>query len=232
MIYKTELHCHTSGVSNCATSTPEQTVDRYLAAGYTTIVVSNHFNSHTFTNKRFDHSNYTWEQKVDYFMTGYHELVAAANGRLHIILGCELRLTKDPNDYLLIGITEEFLRSHPNLTEIPLKELRPAINEIGGYLVQAHPFRNKMRITKPEYLDGIEVYNGHKGHDARNPFARLWAEQYGLMQFSGSDYHHYDRSIISGGIATESPITTTEDLLRVLKEGSFTLLKDSSIVPC
>lgn len=31
---------------------------------------------------------------------------------------------------------------------------------------QAHPFRNSMKITNPELLDGIEVYNGHPGHDS------------------------------------------------------------------
>ena len=43
MQYLTELHAHTNGVSSCAHHTPEEVVDLYVANGYTTLVLTNHY---------------------------------------------------------------------------------------------------------------------------------------------------------------------------------------------
>ena len=61
-MYKYELHCHTGDVSQCAKISPEELVRRYDKAGYSGLVVTNHFSPSTFrytamipTKKQVEH---------------------------------------------------------------------------------------------------------------------------------------------------------------------------------
>ena len=224
VMFKTELHCHSAEVSDCGRLSAKELAERYIESGYTTVVLTNHLSKYTYKNKRFDHSDWDWNKKIDHFMNGFHLFEDAARGRLHVILGCELRLNRDGgNDYLLQGVTEELLRSFPDMMDAHLEDVREELHAVGGLLYQAHPFRNGIRITPPVDLDGIEVYNGHFEHDSRNWIASQWAERYGLMRSSGSDIHTSEH-IISGGIETEAPITTREELVAALRSPTLSLL--------
>ena len=225
MSYKTELHCHSATVSQCASITPEEIVEKYLAAGYTTVVLADHLSPKTFSSKRYKGSD-DWQEMVDYYMNGYHALCKAAAGRLHILQGCELNIKGSHSDYLIFGITEEFIRANPDLLEPKTaREMCARLREAGFLVYQAHPFRNNMSITNPEHLDGIEIYNAHPRHDSRNDFAELWAKRYALSGISGSDVHDLP-DIAGGGIRTEAPITTMEQLVGILRAGNYTLLRD------
>lgn len=226
--FKTELHCHCTEVSNCATAPVDLIVRRYLAAGYTTVVLTNHLSKYTYKNGRFDHSDWSWDEKIDYFMDGFHRLEAAADGRLHVILGCELRSNCDDNDYQIYGVTEDFLRAVPDMMDVKISELSQKIRAAGMLFFQAHPFRNEMRITDPKYLDGIEIYNGHIGAQSRNDIAALWAQKYHLKVSSGSDFHHAWHRI-DGGIETDTPITDTKTLLNTLKSGAYRLIRTDDV---
>lgn len=76
-MYKTEMHCHSANVSTCAHATAEEIVEKYTAAGYTTIVNTEHINPWTFPR---DLEVRTWGEKVSYFIDGYKKLCAAAEG--------------------------------------------------------------------------------------------------------------------------------------------------------
>ena len=221
-MYKTELHCHTSEVSNCSRLTAEQLVRRYADAGYTTVVLTNHLSRFTYSNHRFDHSFWSWNDKISYFMEGYHIFENAAKGKLHPILGCELRSNIDENEYLLYGVTEELLRSIPNMMNAPIDAVREAMHSIGGLFYQAHPFRNAMCVISPDQIDGMEVFNACT-EDFRNLTASHWADHFGLHRSSGSDVHRNEH-VISGGIETDSPITSREELVAALLSPSLTLL--------
>lgn len=223
-MFKTELHVHSASVSNCATVFEEPIVERYIAAGYTSLVLTNHLSRFTYKNKRFDHSSDPWDKKIDYYMNGFERMRAAAAGRINILLGVELRSNLDENDYLIHGIDEEFLRSFPRIMDTPLPELIEQVHLAGGLFFQAHPFRNNMRVTKPSLLDGIEVYNGHSGQESRNDIANMWADKFGLMKISGTDYHHDDH-VIGAGIETAEPITDNKQLVEVLRSGNYTLIR-------
>ncbi len=228
MKFKTELHAHSAPVSACGKAEPEEIVREYLARGYSTVVLTNHLSRFTYKNKRMgDLSELPWEEKIDYYMSGYHALKEAAGDKLNILFGCELRSNIDENDYLIYGITEEFLRSVPDLYDIKIKELSPMVREAGFLFLQAHPFRNNMCVTEPSLLDGIEIFNGNYDHDSRNDIARLWAEKFNLIATSGSDYHLTREHAFDGGILTDEPITSNEQLLRILRSGNFELIRDN-----
>ncbi len=218
MPYKTELHAHTCEVSPCADLTAEEVTERYIAAGYSTLVLTNHYCDYV-----FDYGTDTFEEKIDHYLSAYHAMKKYAGDRLCILLGCELRFTENNNDYLVFGLTEEFLREYPELHKMTLKSFSALSRKKGFLLIQAHPFRNRMTVMPPKYLDGIEVFNGHHGHDSRNQIADAYARRYGLLRTSGSDFHHVS-SVESGGILTDKPITSMEQLVDVLKNAACELI--------
>lgn len=217
MQYKTELHAHTREVSPCADLTATEVADRYIADGYTSIVITNHY-----TQTIIERMGDTWEERINAYLSPIRMMREYAKDRLNVLLGCELRFAENSNDYLIIGITEEFLISHPELYLMNLKSFSALARENGLLVVQAHPFRNGMSVMPPEYLDGIETFNGHVGHDSRNPIADAWAKRYGLIETAGTDFHHPYQSGVAG-ILTDEPIVSEEQLLAILKSGSYTL---------
>ena len=228
MSFKTELHCHSGVVSACGHLSPERLVERYTEAGYSTLVITDHLSRDT-----FNYGNYgghdDWNAKVDFFLRSHELLEKAAAGKLHILQGMEVRINKHAAaDYLVYGVTEEFLRSHTDLLAYHFKDFAAAVREAGMLLIQAHPFRNHMVVTVPDLLDGMEVFNGTHTHSPfRNEIAAQWADHYHMIKTSGSDLHS-EAMRISGGIETDMPITTNEQLLSVLRSGNYRLLQDYS----
>ncbi len=217
MSFLTELHAHTSPVSPCADLGADAVAERYIAEGYDTVVLTNHYCDYV-----IDNAGETWEEKIDYYLADYRAMKTYAADRLQVLLGCELRFTENQNDYLIFGLTEEFLITHPELHRMTLRSFSAMAREHGLLVVQAHPFRHRMTVVDPQYLDGMETFNGHVGHDSRNPIADAWARRYGLLRTSGTDFHH-PHQFGTGGILTEEPITSTEQLVAVLRSGNYTL---------
>ncbi len=229
MSFKTELHCHSTLVSACGRITPTETVEKYLEAGYTSLVITDHISRDTFQS-----GNYLgapdWDAKVDFFLRSYHALQEAAKGRLNILLGAEVRVDSHAAaDYLLYGVTEEFLRHAGCLHQFHITDLSRVARDHGVLIVQAHPFRNHMVVTPPALLDGVEVFNASPSHAAfRGEIAKLWAEHYNLIQTSGSDLHSPNAKQIAGGIETDEPITANAQLVEVLKSRNYRILQDTS----
>ena len=230
MGYKTELHCHSGVVSACGHLSPERIVERYLEQGYTTLVITDHLSRATFEMGNYSGKD-DWNEKVDFFLSSYKMLQKAAEGKLNILLGMEARLHKHhATDYLVYGVTEDFLRANTGLLSYHLKDFSKAVRGAGMLLVQAHPFRNHMVVTSPDLLDGVEVYNGHKKQTSvfRNQMAAAWAEHYDLIPTSGSDLHE-EGMLTSGGIETDAPITSNEQLLAALRSRNYRILRNDAL---
>ena len=242
MKYKTELHCHSRTVSICANISPAEIVEMYLACGYHTVMLTEHLSEANFhaegkyktglsasgyPGERYMGSE-DWQEKVGFYMSGIEALrKAAAGSGLNVLFGCEIRVTAGPSDYLLYGATEEFFRSYPDLLHTDIKTLSARVHEAGCLFYQAHPFRNNMTITPPKYLDGIEVYNSHPRHDSRNDIAEMWAKRHDLRALSGSDTHN-PGVLPGGGIYTDAPIATVDDLMAVLRANDYTLVREGT----
>lgn len=225
MKFKTELHCHSHTVSACGRITPEQIVEKYLSAGYTTVVLTEHLSPATLSPKNY-HGADNWYEKINFFLSGYRALSKAAAGRLNILLGAEFRLNKhEAADFLAYGVTEEFLRTYPDILETGFTEFSGRVRNAGLLLYQAHPFRNKMIVTDPSLLDGIEIYNGNPRADSRNDMAEIWAKRFGLATIAGSDVHRAEDPAVAG-ILTDAPVTDNRKLLTVLKTNAYTLIPE------
>ena len=218
-MYRLEMHAHSRDVSHCASATAEEEIQLYQAAGYDGLVSTNHINGATYDGRE----EWPWEKKVAYFMAGYDALCRAAEGKIKVLLGCEINLRGSVNDYLIYGITEDWLLALGDPRGFHLKELSQRVREAGLMIFQAHPFRYGSCIMREEWLDGVEVRNGNKNHDSHDYLTALWAEKKHLIPITGSDFHNPD-SLINGGILTDYPVDDNEVLLKTLREGTYRLI--------
>lgn len=222
MSYKLELHAHSRDVSACASAGAEDIVGVYVEAGYDGIVLSNHFSNYTMTHMLGSIDSY--KEKIKFYIDAADKIRDVAKGKLDVILGCEITISDSYNDYLLFGFDEDVLFNE-ELLKMNISSLSAFCRENGILLFQAHPFRNNMKVIQPKYIDGIEVYNGHIGHDSRNTLAEMWADRFGLMKSSGSDFHD-PSSKADGGIIIPSRITTQKELKEVILGGNYQLVKE------
>jgi len=221
MAYKTELHLHSSEISSCGKVPALDMVEAYRKANYHTLVFTNHYYQGMF--QRFEGESL--EGIVRRFTDNWQEAVECGKAvGMTVLFGVELRVMDSNNDYLLFGVTPDWLISHPEIFGLTMKEVHELAEKDGFLVYQAHPFRNGMKIVDPAYLHGIEGYNGNPRHDSRNDIAKQWAQKYGLPITSGSDAHQSE-DVARGGILTEEPVNTMDELLYILKSGQYTLIE-------
>lgn len=221
MSFKYELHCHTGEVSTCATCSAEKTVELYKEARYDGIVITDHFSGLTFP----PHNYFNIKKMAAHYLKGYKAALSAAGENFTVLLGMEIRFLLTKNDYIVYGATEDFVENSGNFLFDNLKDLYLKVKENGMLLVQAHPFRGYVNRANPEYLDGVEVFNGKFKTQEENEKSLLWGKEKKLRVFtSGSDHHHI-RNIINGGILTDRRIKTNSDLIQILTSGEYELIK-------
>ena len=220
--YRFETHFHTKETSPCGKVPAAEGVLLYHELGYKGLVVTDHYFKGYFEDRLPDVS---WPEKIDIYLAGYEEarLAGQALG-MQVYPGMEIRFLENSNDYLVYGISRELLLAWPRLYEMSLATFMPFAKEHGLLLYQAHPFRNGMVIMQPQNLFGMEVYNGHPRHDARNDIALEWARAYGLQQLAGSDFHQVpDKGL--GGVDFTVEIESYQDFVLALKEENYELYR-------
>ncbi len=224
MKYLYEMHAHVKEVSTCASNKATILADLYTNTEYSGIVLTDHMNSATFERKGL--KNAPWDEKIDHFLTGYKSLRDAAGNKLNIILGMEICFYNCPNDYLVYGITENFLRSNGDLMAYSPEDFSKLAHENELLFIQAHPFRRDSLVTNWKILDGYEVFNGNPRHYSCNPIAEAWAEyHHKTIVTSGSDFHEIEDAY-HGGIYFNTEIKDGSQLVEELKKGNYTLKKD------
>lgn len=221
MEYKYEIHAHTKNTSWCGQLDAEELVKKYKEAGYSGIVITDHYSPMTFHISEF----FNKKKALDHFLAGYRKAKKFETEDFSVLLGVELRFYATVNDYLIYGVTENMLYELPFLLPLYIKKASRLFRERGCIFIQAHPFRKYISRAKPEHLDGVEVFNGKSTKEENNNSLK-WAEENQIkIHTSGSDCHR-ETGVGLGGIITEEPIKTNEDLLRVLKSGNYKLIRN------
>ncbi len=188
MSYLYEAHFHTEDVSTCGAISAKLGCELYKNAGYSGVVVTDHISNHYFRNV---YPGENWKEKMDYFLRGYHNAKECETEEFAVILGMEIRFDTE-NDYLVYGLTEEFLYKNEWITDLGTKKFKELAEKNQLTVIQAHPFRIGSTITNPRHIDGIEIYNGNRRHDSSNNMAQLWAQKHGFITTCGSDFHEYE----------------------------------------
>ncbi len=226
-LYKYEMHMHTSPCSGGGSDIREH-IDALIAKGYSGAVVTNHFYR---GDNRIDRS-LPWEQFVDPYRQDYEKGLAYAKERdFDLLFGLEEHLGYG-QEILLYGITPDGIAAHPELRGEGAEVYAEVVHALGGLVYQAHPYREMDYIKKPfpldrlDLLDGIEVYNAANKPEWNERAQRL-AEERGLACVGGSDAHR-PQSAGRAGIAAKERLRSNEDLVRVLKSGEYTVIRNET----
>ena len=215
MDYLYETHMHTSEGSACAVSSAKQQVIAYKEKGCSGIIVTDHFiNGYTTCPK-----NLPWEQKMRHFVSGYDNAKKAGDEvGLDVFFGWEF--TIKGADFLTYGLGFDFLLENPDLDNMGIEEYSALVRENGGYLAQAHPYRDAYYIDHSfpvahHLIDGVEVYNSYDS-DYINNKALAFAIKYDLPMQSGTDSHGRGDIFFSGIILPEKA-KSIHDIINAIK---------------
>ncbi|MDF2908433.1 MAG: transposase [Herbinix sp.] len=215
-MFKIDTHVHTVETSSCARIEAKETVRLYKESGYQGVIITDHYYDYYFNNL----IGLSWDEKIDQFLRGYHHATEEGSKLgLKVFLGLEIRFTENPNDYLVYGITEQFLKEHRELYTLGLTGFKKLIEKEDILIIQAHPFRKHMIVASPEDIHGVEIYNGNCRHDSHNELSLAYAKKHSLMMSSGSDFHELE-DLARGGMVFEQEVNTNTDFVNALRDKS------------
>lgn len=220
--YVYETHLHTSQASACAKASGAQMARACFEAGYTGIMVTDHF---FYGNSCIDRS-LPWHEWVERFCAGYEDAKAEGDRiGLQVFFGWEAN--DNGTEFLIYGLDKEWLLTHPEIKDATIEEQYRMVHAAGGLVVHCHPYRDEPYIPAvrifPDFTDAVEGVNAthasrkSKGHN--NPDfdvrAREYAQRCGLPMTAGSDIHSTD--LLFGGIACSQKLQDVHDYVRLLK---------------
>ncbi len=217
MEYLYETHCHSAQASRCARSTAGELVQAYHAAGYTGLVLTDHF---VLGNTAVDRT-LPWEAQMRCYYDAYLE--GAAVGRtldFDVLFGIEHAC--DGGEFLCYGIDLDFLLWNPDIPELTLDAFVRRAHDYGAVVVQAHPFRWAPAGTplRLDILDGIEIYNSANSPEA-NRAAQACAA--GICTSGGDIHWAQDERIGKAGIWLPHRVRNAKDLSTALKHHIYRL---------
>lgn len=215
--YKYETHMHTMEASACAGSTGAEMVRAYYRAGYSGIIVTDHF----FNGNSCIPAHLPWAQRVELFCRGYENALQEARKLdFHVFFGWEYN--DNGAEFLTYGLGKDFLLKHPDMLSWPIEKYLRVVREHGGFVSQAHPYREAWYIGEirvfPELVDAIEVRNTSHRDPIFDKRALELANKYGLCHTGGSDAH-FAEYLPGGGMEFDCELLTIEDFIRAVKEG-------------
>lgn len=188
MRYKYETHMHTSAASACGVHSGQEMVQYYHRLGYAGVVVTDHF----FNGNTCIPSTLPWDKRIHAFCKGYRD--AKAEGEklgLSVFLGLEFN--NQGTEFLIYGLTEEWLMEHPEIMKLSIEDALAFFRENGAYIIHCHPFRRAFYIPKvrvfPNLVDAVEVWNMGNSDVRFNHDAMRYAEKEKLPKTAGGDCH-------------------------------------------
>ena len=212
-----ETHLHTSPVSGCAKWSAAEAVKYYKDAGYAGIFVTNHFLDDDIPELRM----FPYEVQIQLYFKDYEDAVAA--GRevgLSVFSGVEISYQK--TDFLIYGLDKAWFLAHPEIDGMPIKDFLALAKENGALIVHAHPFREANSIDHirlyPRSVHAVEIQNANR-LEFENKMALLYAENYGLLPFAGSDIHGKEPHGRRAGMCCETEVIDEQDFVKKVLAG-------------
>lgn len=221
-MYRYETHLHTFPVSACGDNTPTEMVKAYISMGYAGLIITDHFlNGNTGCPP-----NITWKEKMDFFLSAYHEArTEAARHDFDVFLGWEYAI--HGAEFLTYGLGESFLYNNPDFHTLNIEAYSKLVRSNGGYLAQAHPYREAFWVKNPfpvapHFIDGIESFNASQCPES-NQKALDFARLHNLPIQAGTDAHNITPRFPSG-IIMEERARTIHDIIAAIKNRKIELI--------
>lgn len=214
-----ELHAHTSAASLCSHVRAEDYVKFYMDRGYSGMVVTDHF---YYGNTCIDR-DLPWDEFVDRFCDGYRRVYA--EGQKHgfdVFFGFEQKFLDGTDEYLVLGITPEWLTSHPEIKDMSRREFFDTVHKANGFIIQAHPFRVRFYIPDVRLagnaVDAVEVLNmGHEDIYSRQAYE--YARNIGAVMVGGSDIHSIEGEPDISGVTLDKRVHDISELIDEIRLG-------------
>lgn len=183
---KFEMHAHTKGSSRCGHSDAKTLIADYVKEGYGGVVITNHLDDYSYYNVLVGD---THKQKTDYFFSQYEKVKEEGKKfNVKVFFGVEVR-DENQTEYMLYGFKRAFLYDNKPLFTFSQKELFKLSEKYNLFMYQTHPFRSGVNRGNPEYMHGVEIFNGYFHHVNNNQMAREFADKFNLIKMVGTDYH-------------------------------------------
>lgn len=219
--YTVELHAHTNPASSCGDFPANEAVDFYVAAGVTSLAITNHFNSDLLAGNA--------KENIKKYLEDYHLAKETAKDNINVILGIEIRFDGSWNDYLVFGIDENELEFYASLTPYGIENFYKEAKNDRNVIIQAHPFRNNVTLAPVNSIDGIEAYNVHPVHNQRNAFSAQHAKKHDLLVTGGSDFHHVTHHALCL-MRTQNALKNSFDVANAIKSRNVVFDCSGSVI--
>lgn len=199
--YRVNLHTHTT--RSDGVFSPEKAAERYRAAGYDALALTDH-----------------WV---------FGENTTAENGLL-LLSGIEYDTKTSTKDGLfhIVGIG---MQKDPRLPrDATVQEMINDIKRAGGFAVLAHPawsLNTPAHVLPLENVDATEIYNSVSGvHMSRRADSSLLVDMLGAQGrlyplLASDDAHYYDNDACAAWIMVRAEACTQDAILSALYRGNF-----------
>ena len=218
-MYRYETHLHTAPVSACGQASPRENLEYYKALGYDGIFITNHFLD---GNIRYP-ADAPYEERLAFYFSDYEEAKRLSQ-EIGIKVFCGVELSYKGTDFLVYGLDHSWFAAHPQIMEMKKTEELAYMMEAGALVIQAHPFREAWYIDHirlfPRCVHGIEVINACRT-ELENRMAQIYAREYGLLPFAGTDNHLGNRQKSLAGMRSAEPVTDEKDFVRKVLAGQM-----------
>lgn len=222
-MYLYETHLHTAPVSRCARAGVRETLEFYKQQGYAGVFITNHF----IDGNANVNDDMSYEEKLHYFFSDYEEGVRIGK-EIGISVFGGLEMSYKGTDFLVYGVGLDWFLARPDFPTLKKTDQLTMLAEAGALIVQAHPFREAAYINHirlfPRHVHGVEIYNANRT-EFENHVAWLYAKEYGLIPFAGSDNHRGGAQTLFGGMQTETPLCDEQDFVERVKNGAATIFQ-------
>ena len=206
---------HTCQASACGRSTGKEHAQYYKDAGFTGIIMTDHFFG---GNTAIDRS-LPWAERIDLFWRGYEDAKEEGDRiGLDVFFGLEQNMEGD--EYLIYGLTKEYMKAHPEMEQWNRRQQLAEVHKAGGCVIQAHPFRirgymDRIRLGQL-FCDGIEIANA--GNEAFDDARALrFGRELGLVMTAGSD-NHRSPALQLFGVKLKKRLTSILDYVKIVTE--------------
>ena len=223
IMYRYETHLHTRPVSKCAKADVYETVDFYKKSGYDGIFITNHFVDGNINIE----SSIPYEEKIEFYFSDY-EKGAEYGKTIGIKVFAGVEMSYKGTDFLIYGLDKEWYLQNPQIMNMKKSEELKYLMSSGALVIQAHLYAEATYIDHirlfPGVVHGVEVINASRS-DRENDMAKTYAENYGLLEFAGSDNHRAGWQKRFAGMCSETPVFDEKDFVKQVKEGKMSVFK-------
>ena len=220
-MYRYETHLHTHPVSKCGRANICESIDFYKNIGYDGVFITNHFLD---GNINIDGTT-SYEDKIEFYFSDYEKGAVYGNS-VGIKVFCGVEMSYKGSDFLIYGLDKEWYLKNPQIMTMKKSEELAYLMENGALVIHAHPFREASYIDHirlfPRSVQGVEVLNSSRT-EFENNMAKNYAENYGLLEFAGSDNHRASEHKLLAGMCSDTPITDEQDFVSRVKDGKMSV---------